>query len=153
MKFSLVLLVIPVILFVNTACDDKNTKCTESNISANFENESHNNGQNCVSCHKSGGEGKGCFNVCGSVYTSATSSSSLANVTVKFYTQPNGQGTLKYTVKGDAKGNFFTTEDMAVAGLYPAITGPTGTKYMGSALTSGSCNSCHGSSTDKLWAD
>ena len=153
MKFSLVLLVIPVILFVNTACDDKNTKCTESNISANFENESHNNGQNCVSCHKSGGEGKGCFNVCGSVYTSTTSSSSLANVTVKFYTQPNGQGTLKYTVKGDAKGNFFTTVDMAVAGLYPAITGPTGTQYMGSALTSGSCNSCHGNSTDKLWAD
>lgn len=138
-------------LFI-TSCEN-NGKCTVANISANNKSESHNNGQNCVSCHKSGGEGKGCFNVCGSVYASATSSSKLANVTVNFYTQPNGQGTLKYTVKGDAKGNFYTTEDMAVAGLYPAITGPTGTQYMGSALTSGSCNSCHGNSTGKLWAD
>jgi len=26
-------------------------------------------------------------------------------------------------------------------------------KYMGSKITSGQCNSCHGVSTDKIWAE
>lgn len=133
-----------------TSCKE-NGKCTETNISATNESESHNNGVNCMNCHVSGGKGEGCFNAAGSVYDS-TGASVLSNVTVKLYTAANGQGTLKYTISGDAKGNFYTTEDMAVSGLYPAIVGPTGTKYMGSALSSGACNSCHGASTGFLWA-
>jgi hypothetical protein len=149
MKWIIGTLIVGVSLLLG-ACEEGG-KCTKKNISASGKNDSHNNGENCMNCHKSGGEGTGCFKAAGSVYNS-TYSSTMSNVIVKLYTQPNGQGTLKYTINGDAKGNFYTTEDMTIDGLYPAITGPTGTQYMGSSITSGACNACHGSSTGKLWA-
>ena len=65
--------------------------------------------------------------------------------------QAKGEGE---TVLIDSKGNFYTTADFSPVGLYPVVTGPTGNKkMMGSALSTGACNSCHGSSTDKLWVD
>jgi cytochrome c553 len=138
--------------FLLPSCD-KEGDCSVSNISAAGKNESHNFGQNCMTCHKSGGEGKGCFNAAGSVYNSALSAH-LSSGTVKFYTQPNGGGTLKYTVAIDSKGNFYTTESNTYTGLYPAITGPNGTtNYMSTTIGSGACNSCHGASTSALFAN
>ncbi len=131
---------------------EKNRRCNEDNISQAGSNESHNNGMNCMTCHTKGGEGEGCFNVAGSVYNQALNSP-MANAVIKLYTQPNGQGTLKYTIYGDAKGNFHTTDAVDYTGLYPAVSGPTGTQYMGSALSTGACNSCHNSSTDKIWTN
>jgi hypothetical protein len=131
----------------------KDGDCSVSNISSNGSDDSHNFGQNCLTCHKSGGEGKGCFNAAGSVYNTALSAH-LSSGTVKFYTQPNGGGTLKYTVAIDSKGNFYTTESNTYTGLYPAITGPNGTtNYMSTTIGSGACNSCHGSSTSALFAN
>ncbi|MCF8275313.1 MAG: hypothetical protein K9J17_01155 [Flavobacteriales bacterium] len=127
--------------------------CGETKISHSGSNDSHNNGANCVTCHKSGGEGEGCFNMCGSVYN-GQSTNSLANVTVNLYTQPQGAGELRFTLKGDARGNFYTTEDVAYSGLYASVTGPSGTPhYMSASLSSASCNSCHGVSTNRLSAD
>jgi hypothetical protein len=131
----------------------KNEKCGESNISEAGGDDSHNFGQNCLNCHKSGGEGEGCFSVAGSISNQALSSS-LSVGTVKLYTAANGGGILKYTIQIDSKGNFYTTESIDVAGLYPAATGSDGTPhYMSSSLSSGACNSCHGVSTAKLWAN
>ena len=110
-------------------------------------------GQNCMNCHKSGGEGKGWFNVAGTVYTAGLSNT-YPNTTVKLYTGPNGTGTLKYTINGDAKGNFFTTETIDFgSGLYPVVQGTSTAKYMSTTTTTGQCNSCHGVSTDKLWTN
>jgi hypothetical protein len=131
----------------------KNGKCGESNISEAGGDDSHNFGQNCLNCHKSGGEGEGCFSVAGSISNQALSSP-LSAGTVKLYTAANGGGILKYTIQIDSKGNFHTTESIDVAGLYPAATGSDGTPhYMSSSLSSGACNSCHGVSTAKLWAN
>lgn len=105
-----------------------------------------------MQCHTSGGEGESCFKVAGSVYDQALSSP-MTNAVIRLYTQPNGQGTLKYTIYGDAKGNFHSTEDIDPTGLYPAVSGPTGTQYMGSSLSTGACNSCHNNSTDKIWTN
>lgn len=130
----------------------KDRNCKESNNSAAGQSRSHNFGMNCLNCHVAGGEGEGCFQAAGSVCDSLITNH-LSSGTVKFYTQPNGGGQLKYSIPIDAKGNFFTTETMAVSGLYPAITGPTGvTNYMSTSVTTGACNSCHGVSTSKLWA-
>lgn len=140
------------ILFAMPSCE-KNGKCGKKNISSAGSNESHNFGMNCMTCHTSGGEGKGCFNVAGSV-SNNTLSSNLTAGTVKLYTAANGGGTLKYTIEIDAKGNFHTTESVDYTGLYAVVTGSNGVAhYMGSSLSSGSCNSCHGNSTTKLWAN
>jgi mono/diheme cytochrome c family protein len=127
--------------------------CHEDNISAAGEDESHNMGQNCMQCHQAKGEGEGCFIAAGTVY-GMDMVNTVSSGKVDFYTGPNETGTLKQTIMIDSKGNFYTTADFSPVGLYPVVTGPTGNKKeMGSSLTSGACNSCHGSSTDKLWVD
>ena len=115
--------------------------------------ESHNKGQNCMNCHKSGGEGEGWFNAAGTVYNAAFTASN-PNTTVKLYTGPNGTGSLVKIIEVDGQGNFFTTEDIDFGqGLYAAVQGATTTKYMGTTAASGQCNSCHGVSTDKIWTE
>jgi len=133
------------------ACE-KEGACDEYNVSQSNGSKSHNFGNNCMQCHQSGGEGEGCFNVAGSVKNNLLTAPAT-NGQVEFYTLPNGGGTLKYTVQIDSKGNFYTTEAVSVTGLYPAIKNATGTMYMGSALSSGACNSCHGNSTGSLYAN
>lgn len=127
--------------------------CHEDNISAAGSNKSHNKGQNCMQCHRSSGEGEGCFIAAGTVYD-MNMMNTVSSGKVDFYTGPNETGTLIQTILIDGKGNFYSTAKFSPEGLYPVITGPTGNKkYMGSSLSTGACNSCHGSSTDALWVD
>jgi hypothetical protein len=106
-----------------------------------------------MNCHKQGGEGEGWFNVAGTVYDSLKTAT-LPNATVNLYTGPNGTGTLKYTILVDGKGNFYTTNYIDfTGGLYPSVQGTNSTHYMSSTISMGQCNSCHGVSTDKLWAN
>ena len=135
-------------LFFILSCK-KNEKAT--NISSYNETESHNMGQNCMNCHKSGGDGEGIFQAAGTVYDS-TLSVTLPNTTVYLYTEQGGNGTLKHTIEVDGLGTFYTTESIDFGdGLYPTIKGATTSKHMSSPITSGQCNSCHGVSTSKLW--
>jgi hypothetical protein len=126
--------------------------CGESNISKSGGDDSHNNGQNCMSCHVSGGDGEGCFNAAGSVYTG--SGAAFGAGTVKLHTAPNGAGSVVATIQVDSKGNFYTTESINFSGgVYPSFSdGKGNTKYMGSSIGSAQCNSCHGSSTGKITA-
>jgi cytochrome c553 len=127
--------------------------CHEDNISAAGADDSHNMGQNCMQCHQAKGEGEGCFIAAGTVY-GMDMISPVSSGKVDFYTGPNETGTLKQTIMIDSKGNFYSTAKFSPEGLYPVVTGPTGNKkMMGSSLSTGACNSCHGSSTDKLWVD
>jgi cytochrome c553 len=140
------------VLLATPSCK-KNKDCGETNISSAGGDDSHNFGQNCMSCHKIDGKGEGCFVVAGSVSNSALTNP-LTSGTVRLYTQANGGGTLKHTIQIDSKGNFHTTDNIDFTGLYAAVTGPSGTtQYMSSSLSSGACNSCHGSSTSKLWGN
>lgn len=127
-------------------------KNNETKISAYNDTESHNMGQNCMSCHLQGGSGEGWFNVAATVYDSLQISP-YPNTTVKLYTGPNGTGTLKYTIEVDGNGNFYTTEDVDFStGLYPVVASNSGTNYMSTPIYMGNCVSCHGSSTSKIWA-
>jgi mono/diheme cytochrome c family protein len=106
-----------------------------------------------MQCHYDGGEGEGCFVVAGTVYDSMQINTKSSG-SIEFYTEPNGQGQKVKTVAIDSKGNFFTTDLFNVQGLYPVAVGTNGSKqYMGSALTSGQCNSCHGVTTNKIWVN
>ena len=123
----------------------------EVKISHYNSNESHYMGQECMSCHKQGGSGEGIFNIGATVFDS-TMNNVFPNSTVKLYTGANGSGTLKYTIEVDAKGNFYTTENIDFGnGLYPSVAGNIDTKHMSSAITTGNCVSCHGNTTGKIW--
>jgi len=76
----------------------------------------------------------------------------LANGKIELYSGPNGTGDLKYTIQVDGKGNFYTTETIDFGtGLYVTASGSLGSNSMGSVITSGQCNACHGVNTDKIW--
>lgn len=134
--------------FAFSACSEDSENSDQ--VSSHGDTESHNAGGNCMSCHKSGGEGEGWFNIAGTVYNEAKTAV-YPNSTVRLYTGANGTGTLKYTINVDAKGNFYTTEAIDFGtGLYASVEG-TQTSSMYSPITNGQCNSCHGGSTDKIW--
>ncbi len=126
----------------------------ETKISRNFDDESHNFGKNCMNCHVSGGEGEGRFSLAGSIYQ-ADLSSKAPNGVMKFYSKPNGEGKLLKTVEVDAKANFYTTSNMDFSqDVYPVAVGKSGKmKFMSTPITNGSCTSCHGNTTEKLWID
>ncbi len=152
-KFFIVILSVTIISFLTLFSCKKESSKDVTNISAHDESRSHNAGQNCMKCHDSGGEGTGWFSVAGTVYQN-DKTTVFSNATVKLYTDANGSGSLKYTINGDNFGNFFTTEQVDFgSGLYPAVEGSQGTKYMSFTVKTGQCNSCHGSSQDVIWTE
>jgi hypothetical protein len=108
---------------------------------------SHNTGRNCLSCHSS-------FKLAGSVYNKALTSA-YAGAKVKITSQANGAGTVLAALTSDNNGNFYTSSSLSfVSGVFISIEGSSGTvKYMESSVTSGACNSCHGSSITKAWIE
>ncbi len=144
------------LLFALTAlfsCEKEDGE-NETKISTYGSSSSHNNGQNCMNCHKSGGEGEGWFTAAGSVYNSAQTASYI-NGTINLTTEAQNTGITKASIEIDQNGNFYTTEPISFTdGLYVSVTGTTGTtKYMSQKITTGQCSSCHGGSTEKIWAE
>lgn len=121
-------------------------------ISSYNASKSHRTGDNCMNCHISNGGGDGVFSVAGTVYNESLSSP-LPNSTVRLYSTPDGDSEPLHVIEVDAKGNFYTTENIDFGdGLYTSVQGPASMIFMESAITSGSCNSCHGISTKKIWS-
>jgi hypothetical protein len=129
-------------------------KQDETNISDYNGTESHNMGKNCMDCHYKNGQGKGWFVVAGTVYdTIFPYNSPNPNATVFLYTQYGGKGTLAAKLKGDAKGNFYSTENVNFgSGLYPVVvSAKNNIKYMNAAITHGECSGCHNFDTFKIY--
>jgi len=146
------LLTFSLLVITFLSCEKENGE-NESKISSNGTSRSHHTGQDCMSCHTSGGSGEGWFTVAGTVYDIAKINI-YSNTTVNLYTGINGTGTLKYTIAGDALGNFYTTQNIDFgSGLYVSVQGSAAPKHMTTAITNGKCNSCHGVSTDKTWTN
>ncbi len=145
----IVAFIIPVIVF--NSCNHAD-QLVENN-SKYGDDESHNMGKDCMSCHKKGGEGDGWFYIAGTAYTH-DGEHTAEDVTVLMFSEPNGKGTLKKTIEGDKLGNFYTTDITSFGnGLFPAVVYNNDTTFMGSSITNGSCNSCHGNSTSKIEVD
>jgi len=143
--------VFALIVLIILACNkDNNT----SNISSTNSRKSHNQGQNCMNCHVSGGKGEGWFQAAGTVYDS-TLAKTNPNGFIDLYTEPNGAGTLVKRIAVDGLGNFYTTESISFTnGLFPSVVSSTGKKkFMSGSISIGACNSCHGSSQDKIWVE
>jgi hypothetical protein len=122
----------------------------ETKISSYNSDESHKSGENCMNCHTSGGSDEGWFTVAGTVYES-DSNTPYPNATVRLYTGPGGTGDLKATVEVDLLGNFYTTESIDFGeGLYTAVQGAGEARHMTTTISHGACNSCHGTTTDRI---
>ena len=133
-----------------SSCDKEG--CGETVISKNMQTESHKTGQDCMNCHQDGEGGEGCFMVAGSVYDSLQISPQ-ANGYLILTVNPASPTVPWFVVEIDANGNFFTTENINWGdGLFAMIEGASGdVRVMNDPITSGDCNNCHGSSTDKIW--
>jgi hypothetical protein len=143
------LLIMLVIAFISCNHADQLVE----NNSKHGDDESHNMGENCMNCHKKGGKGDGWFYIAGTAYTH-DGAHTAENVTVIMFTKPDGQGIVKKIIEGDKLGNFYTTDITGFGtGLFPAVVYNNDTTFMGSSITNGSCNSCHGNSTSKIEVD
>jgi hypothetical protein len=116
--------------------------------------QSHNVGQDCMSCHGKNGEAKsnGWFVVAGTVFQ-ADKQTPNPNAIVTLYSQAHGVGNVVHTIQADANGNFYTTEPIDFgAGLYPVVQSSGGAvQYMNNLIRVGSCNGCHnGANTDRI---
>jgi cytochrome c553 len=150
-RLILVLLGICIAFIAIQSCEEEEHG-NETVISYYNSDESHKAGSNCMNCHLSGGPGEGWFTVAGTVYDS-TRTDLYPGTTVKLYTGPNGTGDLRATLEVDLKGNFYTTEPIEFGdGLFTLVEGDLTTQPMNSKVTTGACNSCHGNSTEKIWA-
>ncbi|TAE83300.1 MAG: hypothetical protein EAY81_08550 [Bacteroidetes bacterium] len=130
----------------------KNGKESEANSS-----ESHNSGQNCMTCHNRGEfdeaviEG-GWWNIAGTAYnTNATTPASEGSI--ELWTGPGRTGEFVYKLPIDAKGNFYTAKVVDFkGGFYPVLLDKDGKvkKDMDSKTSTGACNSCHGVTETKI---
>lgn len=150
-----VLILVSILLFlVVYSCETTNSGGTGNNLLVSSYNasKSHKTGENCMNCHISNGGGDGIFSVAGTVYNENLSSP-LPNSTVRLYSTPDGDSDPLHVIEVDAKGNFYTTENIDFGdGLYASVQGPKSMIFMESAITNGSCNSCHGISTERIWS-
>ena len=139
--FSMLLIGLVTVLF---ACQKENGE-EVSGLSSSL-GTSHNTGKNCINCHQ--------FTAAGSVYNKALTAAD-PGATVKLTSQANGTGTLLGTFTVNKSGSFYTSSSINYgSGIYVSVAGSSGTvKYMNSAIVSGACNSCHGTSTSKVWAE
>lgn len=146
-KYRIVILLYIIAIGGFSSC----SKSGEVKMSKHNENESHNNGRNCMDCHNAGGKGEIEWKVAGSCYDS-NFTTAYANATVKFFTEPNGAGFEMASIEVDGKGNFYTTEGVNFGvGLYPMVIGTSGKALsMQSAVTTGQCGSCHNYTTCKI---
>jgi hypothetical protein len=128
------------------ACENEEDDAEEVGGQSTVSGTSHNTGKNCLSCHQ--------FTAAGSVYNKALSSG-FPGALVKLTTQANGAGTVLGTFTVNKSGSFYSSSPINYgAGIYVGVTGSSGsTKYMSSVITTGACNSCHGSSTSKVWTE
>lgn len=150
----IVLVSVVVLLTGITACThgDKPQNLKESSPSTR---ESHNFGQNCLSCHQDAGSEaaeEGRWTVAGSVSNDGSSSQPTnAGGSIELWTSSDRQGTMIYSIPIDQKGNFYTNKTLAVSnGVYPVIVNGSSGQWdsMSSVCTSGGCNGCHGNTEE-----
>lgn len=127
------------------------SNCTETRISIPGLGRSHQNGNQCVTCHTFQGVGPGCFTIGGSVYQANKVDPYTAGE-IRLHTLPNGQGELKGTYYIDGKGNFYSTAKIEWnQTLYVSMYDANGNaKHMQGVTNDGNCNRCHGAADDRL---
>jgi hypothetical protein len=155
-RCNLVLLFASALLFTSiSACSHYEALQKDPKESSKGDDESHNEGQNCGSCHNINGHEAvreaGWWTVSGTVFKEGDDKGD-DNAIVELWEKPGRAGKLIKKLETDKEGNFYTNQILNfMGGCYPVIYTPGGqVKVMPIPYTGGSCNSCHGVSTSKL---
>jgi hypothetical protein len=150
---------IAALMLLESSCSKFKLEDHETEISKFGDDESHYHGRICMDCHAAGGSGEGRFTVAGSIERNA------GNSLIELYEYKDGQKLL--SVEVDGRGNYFTTEPIDFSnGLVVAVRSPTGdVEWMdeneddhpdvgsNGEIYSGSCNTCHGVTTEMVEAE
>lgn len=140
------------IIAIVSACSHYEELKSNPKESASGDDESHNAGQNCGSCHnKSGTEAaqEGWWTVSGTVFK--TNGSAQKSATIELWEKPGKQGKLIKRLVTDDLGNFYTDQILNFnGGCYPVVYAASGELEMSSAFNGGSCNSCHGVTEERI---
>lgn len=153
-RFNLyILFPISLSLIILSACSHYDELHKDPKESRRGEDESHNEGQNCSSCHNVNGHEAvreaGWWTVSGTVFEEDDKGNEDASI--ELWEKPGRQGNLIKRLETDKEGNFYTNQIINfMGGCYPAITVNNKVKIMPVPYNGGSCNSCHGISTSKL---
>jgi cytochrome c553 len=145
-------LVIFVLALFISSCSHYDEIQKNAKESAAGDDESHNSGQNCMSCHNKGGYNEavqegGWWNIAGTAYQSGNTANEGS---IELWTGPNRTGSLIYKLPIDILGNFYTGKIVNFkGGAFPVLIDKNGNmnKAMQSSTLNGACNSCHGVST------
>lgn len=149
------LIAILVLAFIVGSCSHYDDIQKNAKESMAGDDESHNSGQNCMSCHNQGGNSEavregGWWNIAGTAYQSGRVA---RDGSVELWTGPNRTGSLIYKLAIDELGNFYTGKIVNFkGGAFPILVDKNGniSKAMQSSTVNGSCNSCHGVSTSVI---
>lgn len=140
-------------LFI-TACSHYNEIQKDPKESMAGDDESHNPGQNCMSCHndnKNEASSEGWWNIGGTAYKN---NKTVNTGSVELWTGPDRTGSLLYKLAIDENGNFYTNKIIDFkGGFYPVLINQDGSfnASMGDPTTIGACNSCHNENpTDRI---
>jgi len=153
-KIPLKIIVTLVLLVALEACSHYEQIQKDLVESTAGDDESHNSGENCGSCHNQNGNEAvreaGWWTVSGTVYND--NNKVEKNAVIELWEKPNKGGRLIKRLYSDDKGNFYTNQIIDFnGGCYPSIT--VGSSYitMEPAYSGGSCNSCHGGVLSCKW--
>lgn len=146
-------LFITIFVIITSCARQGSGKCSETNISTAARS-SHNSSRDCMRCHTEGKDGRGCFTVAGTAYSSDKTNPMTHAVIVLLSRDDNDWSKItgsSKSIKTDKSGNFYTTESIDFVNKYPAIISENGdTTFMsGSLTTTAACNSCHSSSQNQ----
>jgi hypothetical protein len=158
MKWKLFLVMIALVV-VTSQCSHYDQLQKHGKESTAGSTESHNFGQDCMTCHNEKGNEASLeykwWNIAGSV-TDDSGDRPFTNGTIELWSKPDREGTLYYSLPIDALGNFYTSKIVKFNGTcFPVVVNNATGNYesMSTAFHSGGCSSCHGVTTDKIYAD
>jgi hypothetical protein len=116
-------------------------------LESSVNGDSHNSGQNCMSCHHEKGNEAASkwWYIAGTAFDANLNRAGSGGM-VELWTEPNRTGVKIYTLPIDRSGNFYTQKIINFqGGFYPVVIGNTGNiNAMTTQTTEGACNSCHG---------
>ncbi len=128
------------VLLIVFSCQKFQSPDSKTLISRHDDDESHNNGRNCVDCHYSAGYAEGFFTLAGSA------EGNTQGAFFDLHKEMNAPAIM--TIEVDQLGNAYTTETIDYeGGLYVKTRASNGDEeWKEDKIFSGQCNLCHGTS-------
>ena len=124
-------------------CDLNNTT-SEIIASVYGSMDSHKAGENCMECHKSGGDAGIAFSIAGTVYDTNLNIV-FPNTIVNLIADIDINDVPVEIIEVDGKGNFYSNTPIDWQnGLFTTVSSGNQIRIMNGIIFQGSCNNCHG---------